>query len=207
MINSMKSALLVAGAALISFAAPASAQVAAGQTVAAVDLEGARAQSAAFKAAEAQIQASFKPQIDAFVARQNVLGNELAPLRKEIETLQANPATPRATVEAKIALFQSKAQAAQAELQRLATPFARPEAYVKEQIGEKLEAALKAAMTAKKINLVITPEAVVAMQGGADLTPDVVTQLNALIPSASITPPAGWQPGQPKTAPAKPAGR
>ena len=30
---------------------------------------------------------------------------------------------------------------------------------------------------------------------GADITPAVITELNALVPSVGITPPAGWQPG------------
>ena len=96
--------------------------------------------------------------------------------------------------------------AAQQELQKMSVPFARADAYVKEQISGKVEQALKAAMAAKKIGIVLTPDAVIAAQGGNDLTLDVVTQLNALVPSASITPPANWQPGQGEQAGA-PAGR
>lgn len=63
-------------------------------------------------------------------------------------------------------------------------------------------------MTAKKVGILLKPEAVMAFMGGMNLTPDVVTQLNALIPSASITPPANWQPGQAdQQAAAAPAGR
>ena len=44
-----------------------------------------------------------------------------------------------------------------------------------------------------------------------DITDAVVTEINALVPSVSITPPAGWQPGRqgqaaaPAAAPANPA--
>ena len=40
---------------------------------------------------------------------------------------------------------------------------------------------------------------------GADITPAVITELNALVPSVGITPPAGWQPGQAQGAAAAPA--
>jgi len=205
----LKIAALAAGVASIPMmiAAPAAAQVAAGQPVAVVNLDAAVVQSAAFKSAATQIQTTYKTQITAFQTRQQALSTELAPLRTEIEGLQRNPATPKATLDAKITTFQQKAQAAQAELQRLTVSFARPEAYAKEQIGAKIEAALKAAMTAKKVNLVLSPDAVVAVQGGADLTPDVVAQLNTLVPSVSITPPANWQPGQNRGDAAAPAGR
>lgn len=207
----LKTAALAAGIALVPAAANAQAAAAPAAAintgVAVANLEAAIANSAAYKAAITQIQTTYKAQITAFQTRQTALQNEMTPLRTEIENLQKNPATPRATLEAKITAFQTKGQNAQAELQRLTLPFARPEAYVKEQIGAKVEQALKAAMSAKKIGIVLAPEAVVAVQGASDITLDVVTQLNALVPSASITPPANWQPGQADQPAAAPAGR
>lgn len=211
MTSLLKMAAGVAALALIPAAtnaqaatAPAAAAVNTG--VAVVDLEGAVGGSAAYASAMTQIETTYKAQLTALQTRQTAIQAELAPLRTEIENLQKNPATPKATLDAKIAAFQQRGQAAQAELQRLASPVARPQAYVKEQIGAKVEQALKAAMTAKKVGLVIGPEAVVAVQGGSDLTADVITQLNALVPSVSITPPANWQPGQAQQAAAA-AGR
>jgi len=210
MTSLLKMAAGVAALALIPAAANAQAAAAPAAVVntgvAVVDLEGAVGNSAAYRSAMTQIETTYKAQLTALQTRQTALQTELTPLRTEIETLQKNPATPKATLDAKIAAFQLKGQNAQAELQRLAAPVARPQAYVKEQIGAKVEQALKAAMTAKKVGIVIGPEAVVAVQGGSDLTPDVVTQLNALVPSVTITPPANWQPGQTGQATA-PAGR
>jgi Skp family chaperone for outer membrane proteins len=207
----LKTAAAVAALALVPAVANAQAAAAPAAAVntgvAVVDLEGTVNGSAAYRSAMTQIETTYKAQLTALQTRQTALQAELTPLRTEIENLQKNPATPKATLDAKIAAFQQKGQAAQAELQRLAAPIARPQAYVKEQIGAKVEQALKAAMTAKKVGLVVGPEAVVAVQGGADLTPDVITQLNALVPSVSITPPANWQPGQAEQAAAAPAGR
>jgi Skp family chaperone for outer membrane proteins len=209
MTSLMKMAAGVAALALIPATANAQAAAPAAAVntgVAVVDLEGAVGGSAAYASAMTQIETTYKAQLTSLQTRQTAIQGELAPLRTEIETLQKNPATPKATLDAKIAAFQQRGQAAQAELQRLAAPVARPQAYVKEQIGAKVEQALKAAMTAKKVGLVIGPEAVVAVQGGSDLTADVITQLNALVPSVSITPPANWQPGQAQQAAAA-AGR
>ncbi|KQX19974.1 MULTISPECIES: OmpH family outer membrane protein [unclassified Sphingomonas] len=209
MTSLLKMAASVAALALIPAAAnaqAAAAPAAVNTGVAVVDLEGAVGGSAAYASAMKQIETTYKAQLTALQTRQTAIQAELAPLRTEIENLQKNPATPKATLDAKIAGFQQKGQAAQAELQRLAAPVARPQAYVKEQIGAKVEQALKAAMTAKKVGLVIGPEAVVAVQGGSDLTADVIAQLNALVPSVSITPPANWQPGQAQQAAAA-AGR
>ncbi len=177
-------------------AAPAPAASLPPVPVAVFNQEAAVVNTAAYKAAAAQIQTTFKTQIAAYQTRGQALQAEQVTLRAEIETMQKNPATTKPALDAKIAAFQAKAQAAQAELNRLALPFARPDAYVKEQIDSKTEAALKAAMSARKVSLVISPEAVIAAQNAADITLDVVNQLNALVPSASITPPANWQPGQ-----------
>ncbi|MBD3762014.1 OmpH family outer membrane protein [Sphingomonadaceae bacterium G21617-S1] len=206
MTSFLKTAAIAAGVALLPAAAhaqAAAAPAAAATGVAIVDLDAAIANSAAWQSARAQIETTYKVQITAAQTRQNALQAELNALRTEIETLQKNPATPKTTLDAKIATFQSKGQAAQAELQRLALPFARPQAYAREQIEAKAEQALKAAMTAKRIGIALRPEATIA--ASSDITADMVTQLNALVPSVSITPPANWQPGQAEQAAA--AGR
>ena len=174
--------------------------------VAVADLDAAVSQSAAYQTAEAQIKATYKTQIDAFNARQTALGSQLKPMQAEIETLQANPATPRATLEAKVNAFRTVQANAQRELQGLAAPFARPTAYAQAQVGEKLTEAVKAAMNAKGVKIIISPEATLAVSPDANLNPAIVAQLNTLVKTVSTSPPANWQPGQPTTA-AAPAGR
>ena len=87
--------------------------------------------------------------------------------------------------------MQQAQQTGQAELQRLTQPVALARAYVEQQIVAKLDDALKAATE--------------SFGAGADITPAVITELNALVPSVGITPPAGWQPGQAQGAAAAPA--
>ena len=194
----IKMAALAASVALIPAAANAQVAAAAPMTsnVAIMDLEAAVTNSAAFQAGMAQIETTYKVQIAAVKVRQAALNTELTGLKTEFENLQKNPATPRPTLEAKAAALQAKGQAAQEELQRLATPIQRPQAYVKEQVEAKLEQAAKNAMATKRVTIALRPEAAWLNNPVADITADVVTQLNALVPSASTTPPANWQPGQ-----------
>ena len=170
------------------------------QSVGVVDLNAALANATALKTAEAQIQAQYKPQIDAFNARRNAIAAELEPVGREIQTLQANPATPPATLQARVTAYRTREQTAQRELQPLAAPFQRPLAYAQEQAAARLDQALRAAMVAKRVSVVVNPQAVIAIQPTADITADVTAQLNTLVRTVSVTPPAGWQPGQQQAA-------
>ena len=177
-------------AAPLAIAAPAAAQVAVADLNAAVD------QSAAIKAAAATVQTQYKAQIDAFNARQQALQTQLAPLAQELQTLQANPATAPATLQTKAQAFQARRDAAQKELTGLSAPFQRPLAYAQEQVVDKLDAAVRAAMAAKNVTVLLRPDAVFTALPAGDLTGDIVAQLNNTVKTVSTTPPAGWQPGQ-----------
>ena len=51
-------------------------------------------------------------------------------------------------------------------------------------------------MTAKKIDLLLNPDAVLARENNVDITDAVIAEINRILPNVSITPPAGYQPGQ-----------
>lgn len=178
----------------LALAAPASAEVAV------ADLNAAVSQSAAMKAAGAQIQTQYKAQIDAANARQQALQTQLAPLAQELQTLQGNPATAPATLQTKAQAFQARRDAAQKELAGLTASFERPAAYAQEQVVDKLDQAVRAAMTAKNVTVLIRPDAVFTALPAGDLTQDIVAQLNNLVKTVSTTPPAGWTPGQQQAA-------
>ncbi|MFS0736196.1 OmpH family outer membrane protein [Sphingomonas sp. 1P06PA] len=180
----------------IAAVAPVSAQ----QAVGVVDLDRAVASVTALRTAEGQIQTQYKPQIDAFNARRTAATTELQNLQREIQTLQANSATPPATLQAKVTAFRTREAAIQRELAPLAAPFQRPLAYAQSQVTEKLEQALRAAMTAKRVGVVLNPQQAVLTLPSNDITADVTTQLNTLVKTVSTTPPANWQPGQPAAA-------
>ncbi|HEX7784002.1 MAG TPA: OmpH family outer membrane protein [Sphingobium sp.] len=182
-------------AAVALTAAPAIAQ--SKQGIAVVDLQRVVGTSAAYTVARTQMQTTYKTQIDAFNARKATID---ADLKTKGEALQAGlkaaggKSTP--ALQTQYEQFQQAQQTAQAELQRLGQPIALANAYVEEQISAKLSDALKTAMTKAKVDLVLNPDATVSYQPGVDISAAVVTEINALVPSVSITPPAGWQPGQ-----------
>jgi Skp family chaperone for outer membrane proteins len=185
-------AALLAAAPVISLATPAQAQAVDGIAVA--DIQGAVQKSAAFITAMNQMKTTYAAQITTFETRSKALQAEIAPMVTAFQAAQkAN--TPQATLQTQYTAIQTKQQAAQAELQRLSAPIARAQGYVEEQIGAKLDAAIKAAMVAKKVNLVLNPQATISYQPSVDITDAVVAELNRTVPTVGITPPAGWQPG------------
>ncbi|MDX3900864.1 MAG: OmpH family outer membrane protein [Sphingobium sp.] len=195
--------------AIVLAAAPAAAQSKTGIAVA--DLQRAVGTSAAYTTARAQMQTTYKPQIDAFNARKTTIDADLKTKGDAIQAaLRAAGNKPTPAIETQYQQFQQSQQTAQAELQRLGQPIGLANAYVEEQITAKLSDALKAAMAKAKVDLVLSPEATVSYQPTVDITQSVVTELNALVPSVGITPPAGWQPGRqgqaaPAAAPSSPA--
>ncbi|SFR80844.1 OmpH family outer membrane protein [Sphingomonas jatrophae] len=201
-----KTIKMLALAAAATIAVPAMAQVGA---VATVDLGKAVADVTALKTAQTQIQTQYKAQIDTFTQRRQAAATELQPLQTEIQSLQRAGNTPPATLQSKIQAFQTREAALQQQLAPLAQPFQRPLAFAQAQVEEKLDDAVKAAMNAKRVGIVVSPQAVMAVNPTNDLTADVTTQLNAMVRTVSTTPPANWQPGQPTaaTAAAAPKGR
>jgi len=195
-------------AAVALTAAPAIAQ--SKQGIAVVDLQRVVGTSAAYTVARTQMQTTYKTQIDAFNARKTAIDAELKTKGEALQAgLKAAGGKSTPALQTQYEQFQQAQQTAQAELQRLGQPIALANAYVEEQISAKLSDALKTAMTKAKVDLVLNPDATVSYQPGVDISAAVVTEINALVPSVSITPPAGWQPGQQgqagQAAPANPA--
>ena len=190
---------------------PAAAQSKTG--IAVVDLQRAVATSSAYSTARTQIQTTYTAQIDNFTARKNAIDADLKAKGTALETaMKAAGGKPTPAIQTQYEAYQKAGQDGQAELQRLGQPIALANAYVEEQISAKLSDALKAAMTQAKVDLILSPDATVSYQPTVDITQSVVTQLNALVPSVGITPPAGWQPGRqgqgaaaPAAAPANPS--
>jgi Skp family chaperone for outer membrane proteins len=189
-------------------AVPAVAQTKSG--IAVVDLEEAVAKSTAFTTAITQMQTTYKPQIDAINTRRTAIETDLKTKGDALQAaLKAAGNKPTPAIETQYQQYQQAQQTAQGELQRMGQPISLARAYVEEQIVAKLDDALKAATAKTKSEIVFKKAATESFGAGADITPAVITELNGLVPSVSITPPAGWQPGgrqgQPAAAPATPA--
>ena len=185
-------------------AVPAAAQTKSGLAV--VDLEEAVAKSTAFTTAITQMQTTYKPQIDALNTRRTAIETDLKTKGDALQAaLKAAGNKPTPAIETQYQQYQQTQQTAQAELQRMSQPISLARAYVEEQIVARLDDALKAATAKTKSEIVFKKAATESFGAGADITPSVIAELNTLVPSVSITPPAGWQPGRQGQAAAAPA--
>jgi Skp family chaperone for outer membrane proteins len=154
--------------------------------------------SAAFKVAQTQRPVTYKAQFDAAEARRSQIAAQLTPMVDKFNRDRAAPTanTPagQASLQQQAQTIQNIQQSGQAELQKLLEPVALSEAYVQEQIGDKLNAAIQTAMTKKNITLVLTPQSILAATNAYNLNQAILDELNVSIPSAQLVPPAGWEP-------------
>jgi Skp family chaperone for outer membrane proteins len=198
--------------------------------LAVVDMDAVMANSNAFKVAQQQRPVTYKSTYDALNSRRTQIEGQMKPL---IDKINADAKLPSAQTPAGQTALQQQAatiqriqESARQELQGMAQPVALSEAYVTEQITDKLSAAVQAAMTKNHISIAVKPDAVVAAAGSYySLNQAIVDELNTSIPSAQLVPPNGWEPreireqraaqaaqqapaaaGQPAARPATPAG-
>ncbi|WP_184078870.1 OmpH family outer membrane protein [Sphingobium subterraneum] len=190
----LKAAALPAMAAALAVS-PAQAQTKLGIGVA--DMERAVNESSAATTARTQMQTTYKATIDSLNARRTALETELKQKNDALQAaLKAAGGKSTPALQTQYEALQKRGQEAQAELQRISQPLALANAYVEQQIGAKLSDALKTAMTKKSVDLVLQPEATVSYQPTVDITSAVTAELNTLVPTVGIVPPAGWTPQQ-----------
>lgn len=188
------SALAIAGLSVSPmFAAPAAAQA---RAVAVADVRASLARSNAFTVASQQIETTYKATIDQQQTRGQTLQAELNVLVARYNEEAKKTPQNQAALQAAAKAVQDKRQAASVELNQIGAPVDLALAYVEDQISLRMNEAIKAAMTAKKVDLLLNPDAVLARENNVDITDAVVTELNRILPNVSITPPAGYQPGQ-----------
>ena len=183
-------ALALAGSALAS--APAAAQMVKGIAVA--NPTAIVALSNAYKVAEQQRPVTYKAQIDQANARKTQIEAQLRPMASKLQT-DAQAASPnQAALQQQYAQIQQIEQAGQNEINQILQPVALSRAYVVEQIGDKLEAATKQAMAKQKVDLLIDAGSVINAPETYNLNQAILNELNAILPSAQLVPPAGWLP-------------
>jgi Skp family chaperone for outer membrane proteins len=188
----------VAGLLLVAAAQPAVVLAQAAQPIipglAIANLEAVVANSNAFKTAQSQRPTTYKAQIDQANARRAAITAQLQPMADKFNR-DRQAATPNQQALAQQAQqIQQIQQSGEQELQRILAPVALSEAYVQEQINEKLAAAVQAAMNKQKISLLLSPGDVISANNSYNLNQAILTELNTLIPSAQLVPPAGWEP-------------
>ncbi len=163
--------------------------------IAVANLEAVIGNSSAYRTAQTQRQTTYKAQIDQAEARRRAIAAQLQPLADKFNRDRQAASPNTASLQQQAQQIQQIQQSGEQELQRILAPVALSDAYVQEQIGDKLDQAVKNAMAKKKISLLLNPQAVAALNNnGYNLNQDIVNELNTLLPSAQLVPPQGWEP-------------
>lgn len=197
----IKSAALASSLALGAVVAqPAMAQDKGGtivQGIGVASFDAVIANSNAFKNAEQQRQTTYKAQYDQARSRSQQIQAQLKPLVDKFNADRQAASPNQASLQQQASQIQQIQGNGEREIQQILAPVSLSQAYVNEQIEDKLDAAVKAAMNKKKVSILLSPDAILAVNGSAyNLNQDILNELNAAIPSAQLVPPAGWEPRQ-----------
>jgi Skp family chaperone for outer membrane proteins len=190
-------AALAATTALVPTIAVAqrNAPATAAPVVVVANIDQAVQQTNAFTVALQQIQVTYAPQITNLQTRAQALQTELQPLLAAAQAEAARQPRNQPAYEAAVRAYQTRQQAAEAEVGQLEAPIRLAQAYAQEQITLRASEAITAARTARRADIVLTDGAVIQFADGASITAAITTELNRLVPNVQIVPPAGYQPG------------
>ena len=204
-------AVLMAGAAPLAVVAKAAAAAPAGAAagvngIGVANVDAIIANSAAAKGAQVQQKSIYAAQISAAQSRQASLQAQLQPMYEKIGRDQAAN-VPRATLDQEIASFQQLQASGKAEIEKITEPVNLSSAYVMEQINDKMSGAIQAAMTKNGVTLLLNPQAVAAASNAYNLNQAILAELDAVLPSVQVQPPAGWLPREVREQQAQAAAR
>jgi Skp family chaperone for outer membrane proteins len=192
-------AALLAAPAALAFAAPAYAQVAG---IAYANPTSVVATSKAFAAARQQISTTYKASFDQIEARRTAIQKELEPLILQLDTNKDGKVSDdeiKAAQNAKSPVLdkvKSVQDSANNDIAKLTNPAARAELFAIESILRQYEAAQLRVVTAKKINVVLSPEVFMYAPDSADISSAITAEIDKTTPTVSIQPPADWQPSR-----------
>lgn len=166
---------------------PAAAQVAG---IATTSPEIVIARSSARNTAYQQIGATYAAQIQQI----GTLRNEMQTLLKSMDANNDNQLSDaeRAAKPAVTTQVQQKEQ----QLNQLAAPITIAQAYALDQIAREYDAARQQVVTAKRIQILLSPDAIQWAPPAIDVTSDIVAALNTRKPTVTTAVPAGWQPSR-----------
>jgi Skp family chaperone for outer membrane proteins len=178
--------------ASVAMPTAASAQALPAAVVAVVDLDRVTLQCNACKTASATLRS----QIASLQNREKTLAT---PLQAEIKSIQAaidalQGKAPDAALEARIKAFQTKQQAGAQEVQNQQAQIQRNQQYIQKQISDKLGPIYQQVMQRRGANVLVESGATLATASTVDVTNDVLTALNAAMPTLQTVAPAQAQP-------------
>jgi len=184
----MKILLISAAVAALILPTAAAAQAIPGAVIAVVDLDKVTSGCNACKTASA----SLRSQATSLQSRQQALAT---PLETEGKAIQAavdalNGKEPDAALQTRIKAWQTKRDQGAQEITRSEQQIQRNQAYINQQVREKLGPIYQQVMQRRGANLMVEVGTTLATASALDVTNDVLTALNTSMPSIQTTAPA-----------------
>ena len=178
---------LLAGSAIAaaSTAVPAVAQV---NGMATSSPEAVFVRAAARQAAYQQINQTYATQIQ----QVRSLQQENQQLQRTLDTNNDNQISDT-EIQAGQATVQ-QIQAKEQQIAQLSQPIALAQAYAIEQLANEYQNARQQVISSKRIQIMLSPDAIQYAPDGIDVTNDIIAALDQRVPSVQSQPPAGWQP-------------
>ncbi|MBP7952088.1 MAG: OmpH family outer membrane protein [Sphingorhabdus sp.] len=186
-LKSMVASSVIAAAIFVS--GSASAQVGG---IATADPTIAIARAKALGAGYQQIQTTY----DSYIKQIDVKSGEQAALQKLLDTNKDNNLTEDEVKAAETSKNPNFALlvAKQNEINVLRQPIVIAQHFVIQNISDQYPAAQDKVVAAKKVSVIVTPEALVWAPAAADVTNLITDEIDKVIPVVATTPPANWQP-------------
>ena len=190
--------LLVTAAVAASLIAPAAAQAQAipAAVVAIVDLQKVTADCTACKVAQTALQAQAAAQESREKSLAAPLETEQKSIQAAIDALQGKE--PDQALQGRIKAFQTKQQQAQQTALAGRQQLQRNQEYIEKQILDKLNPIYSQVMQKRGANILVEASRTLATSQAVEVTADVLTALNAALPTIATTAPAAPKPATPQ---------
>ena len=193
----MKNMLALTALAALAMPAAATAQALPAAVIAVVDLQKVTSDCTACKSAKAALDS----QLAGFKSRQQALAGPIntegQAIQKEIDALGGKE--PPAALQTRISAFQKKQQDAATELSGREQQIQRNQAYISQQIGQKLGPIYQQVMQRHSATVLLEQGNTLAASASIDVTAEVTAALNAALPSVQTTAPAAPAQQQPQS--------
>jgi outer membrane protein len=187
----MKTLLVTAALAAAIVPTVATAQAIPAAVIGIVDLERVTRDCTACKAASATLRSRATALQNRERALSAPLETEGKAIRAAAEALKGKPAD--AALEARARAWETKRSSAAQEIQRTQEQLQRDQQYITQQIAAKLAPIYSQVMTRRGANLLVEVGNTLAVSGTVDVTNDILTALNAALPSVQTNAPAATQ--------------
>ena len=165
-----------------------------------INIDAIKVNANAWKVADQQRPTTYKPQIDQANTRAQAIQAQLLPLAQKFErdraAATANTPAGQAALQTQYQQLQQLQQSGEEEINRILAPVQLSRAYVEEQVVDQLQKAVDQAVVKRKLTMLMRADAIVYADPAYNMNQAVLDEINVLLPSAQLVPPAGWEPRQ-----------